>query len=69
LYIGGIVRLTTEERIGSAEQIWLWAHRFIPNLKSLGSQKAIINCLHQVVAKAQEVLSKALECQELLSLH
>ncbi len=42
--------------------------RFLPNLKRLLSQQAIIDRLHQVAAKAKEILSKAVECQELLSL-
>ena len=53
---------------GNCSPSLLCTHRFLPHLKGLGAQKTIIDRLHEVAAKAKEVLCEAMECQEFLGL-
>ena len=38
----------------------LCTHRFLPDLKGLGAQQPIVDCLHQVTAEAEEILRESL---------
>ncbi len=43
-------------------------HRFLPNLERLGAQNPIVNRLHEVAAKAKEILSESMQRQKPLRL-
>ncbi len=64
----GIVNLTAEGRNETASHNPLCTDRFLPNLKRLRAKYSIIDSLHEVAAKAKEILSHSVECQESLRL-
>jgi len=55
----GIVNLTIDGKIEPAKPSCLCAHRFLPNLKSLGAQQSIMDRLHQVAAETKEILCES----------
>jgi len=47
----------------------LCAHRFLPHLKGLSSQNPIVDRLHQVAAKAKQIMREPVKRQKALSLN
>jgi len=45
----------------------LCTHRFLPNLKRLSTQNPIVDRLHQVAAKAKQIMREPMKRQKALS--
>ena len=63
----GIVNLTIDRHIDPAKPSCLCAHRFLPDLKGLEAQQAILDRLHEVAAETKEILCESVERQKPLS--